>query len=111
MPGFHLHHLLLAFLLMANMTLAGRFRVSIQEIVVGTTRDFSEDDLLLAVAATTGFGTNNKTWLLGSAKGGDIIKWDNLTQDVEVPASASNLSVAIGVLNDPDGDEKTAIGT
>ena len=110
MPSFRLPQLFVAFLLFANMALASRFRFSINEIVVGVTRDISEDDLFLAIATTTGFGTNNKTWTLGEAQKGNTFKWDNLTQEIEVPASASNLSIAIGVLNGKSGDEHTVKG-
>ncbi|CAO2658243.1 Nn.00g059660.m01.CDS01 [Neocucurbitaria sp. VM-36] len=92
------------------MTLASRFRVIIQDIAVGVTRDIEEDDLILAISTTTGFGTLNNTWPLKSVYAGDIIAWDNLTHEVEVPDNASNLSVAIGVLNDEDGDEDSIQG-
>ncbi|KAF1849197.1 uncharacterized protein K460DRAFT_428660 [Cucurbitaria berberidis CBS 394.84] len=107
MPGLRLQHQLLGFLLLVNMALAGRFSFSIQEIIVGVTRDFKEDDLVLAIAATTGSTPSNNTWSLGSVEANDIIKWNNLTHEIEVPVSASNLSVAIGIMNTPNGTEVT----
>jgi hypothetical protein len=102
---------MLALLLLVNITLAVRVSFSIQEIIVGTTRDISEDDLVLAIAFNTGSSSNNRTWSLGSVEENDIIKWNNLTQEIDVPASASNLSVAIGILNTPDEDEATITET
>ena len=111
MPVFHLQQRMLALLLLVNITLAVRFSFSIQEVMVGTTRDISEDDLVLAIAFNTGSSSNNRTWSLGSVEANDTIKWNNLTQEIDVPASASNLSVAIGILNTPDEDEATITET
>jgi hypothetical protein len=97
-------------LILTNLAFAARFRFTIQEIDIGLTRDLNEDDVILAIASTTGFGTINNTWTLGSAKKNTTFKWSNLTQEFEVPANAVNLSVAIAASNSPDADEKTVQG-
>jgi hypothetical protein len=101
--------LLLGILFLTNLTLAGRYRFGIQEIDVGLPRDLKEDDLLLVIASTSGSGNNSKTWSLGTAVENSTIKWTNLTQEIEVPAKAANLSVAIGVFNSPGGDNGGAM--
>jgi hypothetical protein len=96
---------LLRILLLVNVALASRFSFAIQEIDVRETLGLTEDTLVLALASTTGYGTLNKTWSLGVVKQNSTIKWNNLTQEVEVPASASNLSIALGVFNHPNRDD------
>ncbi|CAI6334895.1 unnamed protein product [Periconia digitata] len=110
MAAFSLQRLLFLTLLSTNWVTAGRFRFSVQEISTNTTRDISEDDLILGIATSTNSGSNNKTWTIGPAVEGSVFKWDNLTQEVEVPASGSNLSVAIGVMNKEAGGEVVAAG-
>jgi hypothetical protein len=97
---------LLGFLVLSNLALAVRFQFGIEEVTVGTTRDNFEDDGLLVVASYTGSGNKSNDWELGSLEEGDSIKWTNLTQEIDVPSGASNLSVAIGVSNAKDADEE-----
>ncbi|KAF2128128.1 hypothetical protein P153DRAFT_358248 [Dothidotthia symphoricarpi CBS 119687] len=112
MPVVHLQLQLLSFLLLANLAFAGLFSFSIQEISVGETRGRGEDYLILAIASTTGSSTNNKTWPLTAVVQNQTIKWTNLTQEIQVlPASVSNLSVAIGIMNNPDDDAASAVET
>jgi hypothetical protein len=101
-----LAHQLLGFLILSNFALAVRFKFGIEEVTVGTTRDNFEDDGLLVVASYTGSGNKSNDWELGSLEEGDSIKWTNLTQEIDVPSGASNLSVAIGVSNAKDADEE-----
>lgn len=75
-----------------------------------STRDVQEDDVLLVVASFSGTTNNTNNWSLGSVKDGASIKWDNLTQEIDVPSQAANLSVAVGVSNTPDQDEQKNTG-
>jgi hypothetical protein len=97
--------LLVGLLFFVNLTLAAKFRFSIQEIHVNLTRDISTDDLLLAIASNNGSTSNSNSWSLGEAKKDASFKWSNLTQEVEVSPKAANLSVAIGLLNKPSKDD------
>jgi hypothetical protein len=98
--------ILVRLLLFVNLALAAHFRFGIQEIHVNLTRALRTDELLLAIASNGGATTNSTTWPLGEAKVGATIPGGiNLTQVVEVPAKATNLSVAIGLLNKPGGDD------
>lgn len=96
---------LLGILLLVNMVLAVRYKFSIQEINIGNVRGFEDDDLFLAIACTTGPTTSNNSWPIGLVKDNSTIKWDNLTQEVDVPSSASNLSVAYGAINGANQDD------
>ncbi|KAF2822365.1 hypothetical protein CC86DRAFT_409976 [Ophiobolus disseminans] len=107
----HLKPVLPLLLLLSSIAHASRFSFSISEITVQRTRDVAEDDLFLALASTAGSSTTNHTFPLVSVKEGSIIKWDNLTQEIDVPAAATNLSIAIGVLNNANDDEDKAVDT
>jgi hypothetical protein len=96
---------LFALLLLANLAFAVRFSFQIKEINVQVTRDFIEDDLVLAVASNTGSANLSSNWPLGSVESNDTITWNNLTQEVDVPATAANLSMAFGIANTPDNTE------
>jgi len=100
MPLSTLQGLLLSLLLLANVAIAGRYSFIIKEVRVEEVRDVNEDDLLLAIASTTGNNTIKSSWLVGEVHAGDIVKPNEtveFTQEIDVPATASNLSVAIGV--------------
>jgi hypothetical protein len=102
---------LLQIFLLINVVFAGRFSFAIQEIDVGEPLGSRSDGdkLVLAMVSTTGYGVLNKTWSLGPVKRNSTIKRTDLIHEVEVPATASNLSIAIGVLNNPnDGDNSTS---
>lgn len=96
----------IVFFLLASLALASRFKFIVQSVDVGVTRDMQEDDLILAIGTKTNSGTTNSTWALGSVVEGDSIKWDNLTTEIEVPATGSNLSIGIGILNAEATDDK-----
>ena len=98
MPLSTLQGLLLSLLLLANVAIAGRYSFIIKEVRVEEVRDVNEDDLLLAIASTTGNNTD-------IVKPNDTVEF---TQEIDVPATASNLSVAIGGLNTDDADEQLA---
>ncbi|KAH6861041.1 hypothetical protein BKA58DRAFT_44965 [Alternaria rosae] len=111
MSSFTLQKVLLSLLLLANVAIAVRFSFTIQEVHVGVTRDVSEDDLLLAIASTADNTTTKNSWLVGEVHADDIIAANDTVkyvQEVDVPDSASNLSVAIGGLNTDDEDEELA---
>lgn len=95
----------LGFLLLAKVTLAGQFSFAIQEIDVGEPRGSTEDNLVLALASTTSYGNLSKTYTIGPVEKNNTIKWNNLTLVIEVPTSASNLSIALGVFNNPNGND------
>jgi hypothetical protein len=106
MFAFQLKQFLPIFFLL-SLAAAGKFKFSIQEILVGETREgLGDDDLLLAIASTAGSSNNSNHWMVGSVNNKDQIKWDNLTQEVEVSDKASNLSIAFGLSNTPDLDEQ-----
>jgi len=44
--------------------------------------------------------------LLGSAESNTTIKWGNLTHEFEVSPSASNVSVALSLTNNPNAGEE-----
>lgn len=111
MPLSTLQGLLLSLLLLAKVAIAGRYSFIIKEVRVEEVRDVNEDDLLLAIASTTGNNTIKSSWLVGEVHAGDIVKPNDtveFTQEIDVPATASNLSVAIGGLNTDDADEQLA---
>jgi hypothetical protein len=97
---------LLGLFILINLTVAARFRFSIQEIDIGSVSCWKEDDVILAIASTTGFRTKNETWSLNSAEEYATIKRNNLLQEFEVPNNAANSSVAIAAANSPNADEK-----
>lgn len=101
---------LLCLLYLTNLAIAVKYRFSIQEVRIASTRDIDEDDVLLVVASFSGTTNNTNNWSLGSVEDGASIKWDNLTQEIDVPSQAANLSVAIGISNTPDQDEQKNTG-
>ncbi|RYN23433.1 hypothetical protein AA0112_g9341 [Alternaria arborescens] len=111
MPLSTFQGLLLSLLLLANVAIAGRYSFIIKEVRVEEVRDVSEDDLLLAIASTTGNNTIKNSWLVGKVHAGGVVKPNDtvkFTQEIDVPATASNLSVAIGGLNTDDANEQLA---
>jgi hypothetical protein len=100
----------LGFLALSNLAFATRFRFGVEEVNVGLTRDPLEDDALLVIASVTGSGNKTNNWELGSVGAGDSIKWNNLTQEIDVPRGAANLSMAFGIANAPDPDEELVSG-
>jgi len=111
MSSFTLQKVLLSLLLLANVAIAVRFSFTIQEVHVGVTRDLQEDDLLLVIASTAGSNTIKNSWLVGEVEADAIVAANDTvkyTQEIDVPDSASNLSVAIGGLNTDDEDEELA---
>lgn len=111
MPASSLLKSVLAFFLLIDVVFAGRYSFSIQDIIVRKARDDKEDDLFLALASTAGSSTIDKNFTLVAVEAGDTIKWTNLTQEVEVPAAAANLSVAFGLANIANPAENKGIAT
>jgi hypothetical protein len=101
---------LLGFLALCTLASATRFRFGIEEVNVGLTRDPLEDDALLAIASATGSANKTNNWELGSVGAGNSIKWNNLTQEIDVLSSAANVSMAFGITNAPDPDEEMVSG-
>jgi hypothetical protein len=97
---------LLGLIVFSNLASAVRFKFGVEEVKVGLTRDNLEDDGLLVIASVTGSGDKSDHWELGSLENGDSINWSNLTQEIDVPSGASNLSMAIGVSNADGADEE-----
>lgn len=96
---------ILSSLLLIHMTVAVRFSFSIKDITVGRTRDLKEDDLVLAIASNTGVGNYSNVFFLGPIEADQSIKWTNLTQEIDVPTDARNISVALGITNTADATE------
>ena len=112
MSSFTLQKVLLSLLLLANVAIAVRFSFTIQEVDVVVTRDISEDDLLLAIASTAGGNTIKDSWPVGSVEADTIVPPNDTVkymQEIDVPESALNLSVAIGGFNTNDTDEEMAM--
>jgi len=113
MSSFTLQGLLLSLLLLANVAIAGRYSFTIQEVSIGVTRDWREEDLTLALVSTAG-GSNivgNSTWLVGEVHKGQTIATNDTVkymQEFDITDTASNLSVAIGGFNIEDADEERA---
>jgi hypothetical protein len=94
-----------ALLLLVNLTVAVRFSFSIKDVTVGRTRDLTEDDLVLVLASNTGASNNSKSFFLGPIEADQSIRWTNLTQEIDVPADARNISLAFGISNTADATE------
>jgi len=112
MSSFTLQKVLLSLLLLANVAIAVRFSFTIQEVDVVVTRDISEDDLLLAIASTAGGNTIKDSWPVGEVEADTIVPPNDTVkymQEIDVPESALNLSVAIGGFNTNDTDEEMAM--
>jgi hypothetical protein len=95
----------LGFLLLSNFAVARKFKFGVEEVNVGTTRDYEEDDVLLVIASTAGSGNHSDKFSLGPVEKNASIKWNNITQELDVPSGASNLSVALSAFNADDPDE------
>lgn len=103
---------LLPLILLSTLVAAGKYKFSIQEVVVESTREGlgGDDDLLLIISSLAGTSNNTNNWLMGSVEDGATVKQDNTTQEIDVPAQAANLSVAFGISNVPDEDETKLAG-
>lgn len=96
---------------MFNFVVARRFKFGVEEVNVNTTLDHDEDDLLLVIASTTGTGNISSKYFMGEVRDNDSIKGNNLTQEIDVPDKAANLSVAFSAFNAPDVNEEMVGGT
>lgn len=95
----------LSLLLPFNVVFASQFRFNIQEIYIDTPVDLAEDDLTLALVATTGSKNFTQSYIMGSFGGNETIKWENLTLNIDLPKESNNFSVAFGLFNNANQRE------